>query len=482
MSIWHVEVVTRPGLGRCLVATSTILAGETIISEEPALQTSPEGDEQIDAPTAVLRAYCSASSDIQQTVIGSLATIEYESTCSTAVKAREDAEQIAESHLWAQGHDVNSLQLAIMAFRLNGHSFNGGRSAALFPLLSKAQHSCSPNALYQPTGIEGRYVALTTILSGDEVVMNYLGAEATMGHRMRRSLLQMQKLFLCRCERCRAPDWSTQVPCPSCHPRSGEDGMLPIDVIIDDDEDDDDDEIEGSNDGGDGPKPATGRVRYVVSTADGSETTSAEEGACWRCHSGCGGSFTSASCFPALEVTDGDGEVMMTGGGVALGRRLETRLSTLVCSTEAAIHAEQSRLGCGPAGGGCVPYQTILEAVSAAMHALGPRHWVTAKIANVQSEWLAGQMALPEAQRAEDMPPVADVLSALAENVDRVWGFCAHSRNPPFEFSAIHKVWKHPVEVSLCGVPPLEPPLDPPPGAYHHLKLPPGDPPGALPS
>jgi hypothetical protein len=188
MNMRRVEVVTRPGFGRCLVATSTILAGDTIISEAPALQTSPEGDEQIDAPTAVLRAYCSVSSDVQQTVIGSLATIDYDSDCSTAVKAREDAERIAESHSWARGHDVASLQLAIMAFRLNGHSFSGGRSAALFLLLSKAQHSCSPNALYQPTGAEGRYVALTTIDCGDEATMNYLGAEATMGHRMRRSL------------------------------------------------------------------------------------------------------------------------------------------------------------------------------------------------------------------------------------------------------------------------------------------------------
>ena len=431
----------RPGLGRCLVATTNILCGETILSEAPALVTHPEGDELIDAPKAVLRAYCSAPNAVQQIVLESLATIEYDLLCSTAKKAYEDAVAIANSNAWATGHEAASLQSAIMAFRLNGHSFGGGRSAALFPLMCKAQHSCAPNALYQPMGDEGRYVALRCISKGEEVCMNYLGAEAIMGHRMRRSLLAMQKLFLCRCERCCSADWSSQVPCPGCHPRSA-DGLLPADVL--DGGEDDDDEDEG--------RSFRGRVRYVVSTAGGSETSCADEGRCWRCHSGCDRSYVSTDVFPiespedasADDATSNDdnGEANNQGAGAArggaLGRRLETRISTLVCTLEAAVKAE-----------GGTSYGAILEAVSAAVHTLGCMHWATAKITDVQSEFLAAQIALPAAQRVIDVPEVDEVLSLLAENVHRIWAFCAHSRNPPYQFSTIHKALG---VFSRCGV------------------------------
>lgn len=71
---------------------------------------------------------------------------------------------------------------------------------------------------------------------------------------MRRKILQHKKQFVCRCVRCRAPDWSAQVraswfiarhcpncshrrcsnaqvPCPGCHPRTPN-GHIPIDDPI----------------------------------------------------------------------------------------------------------------------------------------------------------------------------------------------------------------------------------------------------------
>ena len=149
-SDWPVEVVVRPPpLGRCLAATREISPGEVLLAEKPALQTQPQNEEQIDDPCAVLRAYCAAPPDVRSLVVDSLATIEYDERGGTSAKAREAAEQVAASEDWAGGHSVETLQRAIMAFRLNGHSF--GDSSALFPHLCKMQHSCSPNAIYQVT-------------------------------------------------------------------------------------------------------------------------------------------------------------------------------------------------------------------------------------------------------------------------------------------------------------------------------------------
>mmetsp|Transcript_41194 Transcript_41194/g.108843 ORF Transcript_41194/g.108843 Transcript_41194/m.108843 type:complete len:134 (-) Transcript_41194:245-646(-) len=80
-------------------------------------------------------------------------------------------------------------------------------SSAVFKLISRINHSCAPNASL--TWLRGAMLvrAVKPIEAGDEVLLNYIGVEAT-GHPapMRRAYLRSQFGFLCRCELCEASD------------------------------------------------------------------------------------------------------------------------------------------------------------------------------------------------------------------------------------------------------------------------------------
>lgn len=408
-----VEVVSRPGLGRCFISTRPISPGAVIISEEPLLLTEPEGAEVTDAVDAILRAFCVAPSAVQAAVIASLATIEYDKASTLATAARNEAKRLEGTY---GNQPLSQLEAAIMAFRLNGHSF--GKRSALFSTLCRMQHGCDPCALYNRSadGKRGQYVALRFIATGELVSMNYLGPEQMLGHRFRRALLSAQKLFVCECERCRGPDWSATVPCPSCHPRQS-DGSLPVDA----------------QDG------ASKRVMYAVSTAGGLETSRDEEGACWRC-AACGGQFSSAAMF-AIPASD---------DGRPLGRQLESRLSTIAVAAERDFESILADDDDDDGGVASVPYAAILDRLNAARRVLGGRHWATAKLLQLHSDWIMAQLALPAAKRARDVPTAQAVLTTLQGISDELWAFCAQSQLPPFTFAAFGRILSQLVRMGVC--------------------------------
>ncbi|OQR87549.1 hypothetical protein ACHHYP_08540 [Achlya hypogyna] len=109
----------------------------------------------------------------------------------------------------------------VSAFELNGHGLTGD-VAGLFPIASKAAHSCNPNVVYQPVGPRGmQYVAIKPIASGSLVFYSYIAREK-LGYpsHVRQAFLQQAYYFTCGCTRCGAPDDMRPLPCAQCktHP------------------------------------------------------------------------------------------------------------------------------------------------------------------------------------------------------------------------------------------------------------------------
>ncbi|KAL9185098.1 hypothetical protein ACHAXT_002875 [Thalassiosira profunda] len=122
------------------------------------------------------------------------------------------------------------------------NSFEGGR---IYHQLSRANHSCNPNAVV----VEGRgskdvsvLKAACDIAAGEEICISYLGRYLYAGYPVRQKVLRANKHFVCRCERCGGDsgndgsgDLASHIPCPACHPRSGR--YLEEDVMFASDED-----------------------------------------------------------------------------------------------------------------------------------------------------------------------------------------------------------------------------------------------------
>jgi hypothetical protein len=77
---------------------------------------------------------------------------------------------------------------------------------AVFPLLSKLNHSCEPNAfIVHSADAGGQLVACRELERGDELTISYLSDKGeAMGVKQRRRRLMAQYGFLCDCPRCEA--------------------------------------------------------------------------------------------------------------------------------------------------------------------------------------------------------------------------------------------------------------------------------------
>jgi len=77
--------------------------------------------------------------------------------------------------------------------------------ALLYPLLSKVNHSCLPNAVNVVRSGRGFLFATRPIAQGEEITINYLGSarlEAIHYHQ-RQALLQTKRSFTCLCALCK---------------------------------------------------------------------------------------------------------------------------------------------------------------------------------------------------------------------------------------------------------------------------------------
>eukprot|EP00392_Amoebophrya_sp_AT5.2_P012280 g12378.t1 len=87
-----------------------------------------------------------------------------------------------------------------------GHGHN---VSALYPLTTKANHSCAPNChwytVFDEGGTRVRVMrALAVVAQGEEILVSYLDHEKELykPRFLRRALLQKRKEFLCECSRC----------------------------------------------------------------------------------------------------------------------------------------------------------------------------------------------------------------------------------------------------------------------------------------
>lgn len=146
--------------------------------------------------------------------------------------------------------DQDELLKLLLIYSCN--AFEGGR---LYHKLSRANHSCNPNAVV----VEGD-TADTSILKaacdvskGSEITISYLGKELYAGYPVRQRKLRLEKHFVCKCTRCTGNngqdvlsdksknksvslDLASQIPCPICHPRTSR--YLDEDLMFDEEDDD----------------------------------------------------------------------------------------------------------------------------------------------------------------------------------------------------------------------------------------------------
>ncbi|KOO30837.1 set domain-containing protein [Chrysochromulina tobinii] len=222
------RVVTVPYLGRCLVAARPMAPGEVIISEEPILAAEYRAGTADREPTpseknsvaqasrneSILRTYCDSPALVREAVLDAMSTIEYDVSDAGTQVVLEQVDAIRKAHKWAAAHSAHDLATVLMAFKLNAYGFGGGN--ALFPTLRLMEHSCESNVIYAPRPSDmhagrGVAVALRAIKEGERERLSTSYHDCVVGRRMRRRILQHKKQFVCRCARCEAPDWNTQV-------------------------------------------------------------------------------------------------------------------------------------------------------------------------------------------------------------------------------------------------------------------------------
>lgn len=116
------------------------------------------------------------------------------------------------------------------------NAFEGGR---IYHRLSRANHSCNPNAIVCCSNSDDSDVsvlkAACDIAEGEEINISYLGSYLYAGYPTRQRVLKDGKYFICQCDRCSSTvhnDLASRIPCPVCHPRQGR--YLDEDVMFDD--------------------------------------------------------------------------------------------------------------------------------------------------------------------------------------------------------------------------------------------------------
>lgn len=137
-----------------------------------------------------------------------------------------------------KGDESGEDELTKLALIYSCNAFEGGR---IYHRLSRANHSCNPNAVV----VEGDTAdvsvvkAACSIKEGDEITISYLGKFLFGGYAVRQRKLRVEKHFVCRCERCSSSgDLASRIPCPLCHPRTGR--YLDEDIMFDEGDDDND--------------------------------------------------------------------------------------------------------------------------------------------------------------------------------------------------------------------------------------------------
>lgn len=177
------EISHLPGKGKCLIARRDIRAGEVILTEKPLIN-MPDSvysyEDMRDVETWLDRHLNRFSSDDRITFFDL-------ADCRTPALT--------------DGQEEKS---ALGIFFTNDMNFDG--DAAIFPVISRANHSCVPNADFVTRG-ERRVqeiIATSNIASGEEITLCYLQAasEGSEGKKERQGYTRLWYGFQCLCRAC----------------------------------------------------------------------------------------------------------------------------------------------------------------------------------------------------------------------------------------------------------------------------------------
>lgn len=212
--------------GRAAFATKAFRCGDVILEEVPFLVV--ESFNELGAQWSEdLSAFCDAPADVREQVLALF---------PDNVSSGHRLARLASSFVATVKDEdvpVEDVEKALLAFQLTGYQLEGKDDLmGLFPLVTKINHSCIPNArgALRPPRTPSYVYALRDIAIGEEITMCYLSTFEQLKHAdSRKRHLQSQNMFRCDCPLCSSGgDTLRKIPCPKCHPRI--DAQLPVDI------------------------------------------------------------------------------------------------------------------------------------------------------------------------------------------------------------------------------------------------------------
>ncbi|KAJ3056295.1 hypothetical protein HK097_007395 [Rhizophlyctis rosea] len=233
-----------PDVGRALVATRDFAIGDLILSETPFFQVPttllqksalnkqladviakvaeefPDTGVPVSVQANLLADYVALSSRKRDELVNSFAS----DTTEDHILARftsKVASAVHESITELQSFSTNELQKLLLVMIINAAEYvqRNESFVGLYKWGSKLAHSCSPKSVLMITEKQMSHYALQPIKAGDIVTTNYIirdDIRACWTTPLRRRKLLDTKSFLCKCERCTAPDLNRTTKCPKC--------------------------------------------------------------------------------------------------------------------------------------------------------------------------------------------------------------------------------------------------------------------------
>lgn len=196
------EIAVQEKLGRCALASRSLVRGDVVLEERAALFWQAGPRELLD----ILQAYDDA--DVRQRARIDDLTSEIQtpspaldSLVESWVEALESA--VSQGQLTTERNIRTDLVPILLKTHFNAHAVQCPEGACLFPTAAMLNHSCAPNVFYQCQAHTIRFVANTELEEGSELTASYLDAMTMLKPtRYRQGTLLLSKGFLCACDRC----------------------------------------------------------------------------------------------------------------------------------------------------------------------------------------------------------------------------------------------------------------------------------------
>lgn len=184
-----------------LVAAASVQTGVAMLAEYPIAFVETRPDEDEFAPLLLLECILSSPAMYERVIAEDLKMTKWP-------LSQEDSSRLDEL---ARLYKRNPKKLAQLYHRVAANNLryhqDGVTGYGLWPVVSRANHSCDPNAKVcasLPHPLAELLIATRPIAQGEPVCWNYLGSEAflRLDWRARNAQLLRDFQFLCRCPRC----------------------------------------------------------------------------------------------------------------------------------------------------------------------------------------------------------------------------------------------------------------------------------------